>query len=230
MKKIILLVLLAISIAPAYSQTSIGITGGYNHASLRRGDKIKASGLDVDAYSGWKAGIIADHHLSGKFYLQPQLLLNTKGHNIAIADSSEIQYSFDHLRRRLTYLELQINLLFKQPAGAGKIFAGAGPYVGRGVSGNARYDKEENGQRMTTCYTIKYRSKEPVDPAGQVNYLKPYDTGINFLAGYELKNGLFFNAVYSMGLNRIFYNHYSGDINKNTYFGLSVGYFFKKFS
>ncbi|MCF6402840.1 PorT family protein [Chitinophaga filiformis] len=231
MKNFILLALLAICTAPAFAQTSIGIIGGYNHASLRSRNNTKASGLDVNPYAGWRAGIITDHHLFGKFHLQPQLLLNTKGHNIDVTSSDAVQYSFVYARRRFTYLELQTSLLFKQQTGAGKIFAGAGPYIGRGISGKDRYDEEWNGRRISNYYPIKYRDKEPIGAeADGVTYLKPYDIGVNFQAGYELKNGLFFNAVYSLGLNHIFHGHSSGNIDKNTYFGLSVGYFFKKFS
>jgi hypothetical protein len=235
MRKIILFVLLTSSILSSYAQTSIGLIGGYNHSTLRSNDdNLAERGIDNSYYSGWRAGIITDHHLFGKFYLQPQLLINTKGYNISFKNTNGNAYQMNHLSRRLTYLELQTNLLFKQQAGTGKFFVGAGPYIGRGISGLERFDGDyQDGRTFTSYYTIKYSSKEPGNPNNQlsgVTYMKPYDAGVNFLAGYELKNGLFFNAVYSLGLNHQFFGQVGNDGDKNTYFGLSIGYFFKKFS
>ncbi len=81
-------------------------------------------------------------------------------------------------------------------------------------------------------YVIKYKKKyPPLDPyntVGAVRYVKPYDAGVNLLAGYELKNGLFFNVIYSLGLKDTGY--FSTYKDKNVCLGLSVGYFLKRWS
>ncbi|SHM77286.1 outer membrane beta-barrel protein [Chitinophaga sp. CF418] len=234
MKKIILLALLAVGIAPVHAQTSVGITGGYNLNSIRPNSSIEAMGYNVSSRSGWHAGLVADKRLWKKYYLQPQLLLNEKGYNYTYGMNEAPTYSFNKFKTRLLYLELQANLLFKQQTGNGKLFVGAGPYIARGISGLERWDGQSYNSNMgsvvrfTKYSVVNYRSKAPDYAYGNITHIKPYDKGLNFLAGYELKNGLFFNVVYSLELNNRGYdNNYK---NKNTYFGLTAGYFLKKFS
>ncbi|SDG11345.1 outer membrane beta-barrel protein [Chitinophaga filiformis] len=228
MKKIILLALLAVSIMPAFAQTSIGVIGGYNLSSITP----KLYGYDVTSRSGWRAGLIADRRLWSKFYLQPQLVLNKKGYNYAFYNS-ETGIS-GKTERQLLYAELQAIMLFKQQFHGGKLFAGAGAYIGRGIDGSERsknhYELNGSPVTSTTHYDVKYRNNEPeYIPGSEVKrYVKPYDAGLNFLAGYELKNGLFFNATYSLGLTEL--GHWGGWNSRNTYWGLSVGCFLKKFS
>lgn len=232
MKKLLLLALLSISMLPAYSQTSIGVIGGYNLNSVYPISKQETPGYNVSSRSGWRAGLVADKRLSKKFYLQPQLLLNEKGYNRTYTSNEAPTYPSGEFKTRLLYLELQTNLLFKQQIRNGKFFAGAGPYIARGVGGTEKLDDQyynTDGKllRSTNYYIIKYRNKIPDYIYGNIRHVKPYDAGLNFLAGYELKNGLFFNVTYSMELNNRGYTKASE--SKNTYFGLTAGYFLKKF-
>jgi hypothetical protein len=233
MKKFLLLALLASSMLPVYSQTSVGIIGGYNLNSVYPKSKLEMAGYNVSSRSGWRAGLVADKQLSKKFYLQPQLLLNEKGYNRAFASNEAPTYPSGEFKTRLLYLELQTNLLFKQQIRNGKFFAGAGPYIARGIGGTERsdgqyYDTNNKLQRFTDYYVIKYRNKIPDYTYGKIAHVKPYDAGLSFLAGYELKNGLFFNVTYSMELNNRSYTKASE--SKNTYLGLTAGYFLKKFN
>jgi hypothetical protein len=233
MRKIVLLALLAISMLPTYAQTSVGVIGGYNLNSVYPTSKQEMPGYNVSSRSGWRAGLVADKRLLKKFYLQPQLLLNEKGYNNTYASNEAPTYSSGEFKTRLLYLELQANLLFKQQFGNGKFFVGAGPYIARGIGGVEKLDGryyDTNGalQRFTNYYVIKYRNKAPDYIYGNVRHVKPYDAGLNFLAGYELKNGLFFNVTYSMELNN--YRYTKAFESKNAYFGLTAGYFLKKFN
>ncbi|PSL30914.1 outer membrane beta-barrel protein [Chitinophaga ginsengisoli] len=231
MKKLLLLALLAISMLPVYSQTSVGVIAGYNAGSRHPQYQSPVGISDYSPLSTWRAGLVADHHLWKKFYLQPQLLLNNKGEKEHYTDLRPVDYT-NKTSTRLLSLELQANFIFKQEWGKGKFFVGAGPYLGRGISGKCKYKGYNGvtGERFyfDGSYPVKYKRKvETPDPT--VLYQKPYDAGINFQAGYELKNGLFFNAVYSRGLNYQGYNT-DGNRSKSTYWGVSVGYLLKKFS
>ncbi|MCF6402841.1 PorT family protein [Chitinophaga filiformis] len=229
MKKILLLALLAISMLPVYSQTSVGVIGGYNLASLHPKQKQMYGSWDYDFKQGWRAGLIADHRLWKKFHLQPQLLLNSKGYKSRYYYNGPFAFSSERILRML-YLELQANLLFKEPLGSGKLLIGAGPYLSRGIGGKLRARGFQVYSDGTTSYDqkfpIKFRKESGNDAT--VSYQKPYDAGLNFQTGYECKNGLFFNAVYSLGLTN--YNYSKELKSKNTYFGLGVGYFLKKLS
>jgi hypothetical protein len=232
MKKILLLSLLAISILPVFAQTSIGVIGGYNLAWRYPKNPQQAGTQDYSLKPRWRAGLITDHHLWKKLYLQPQLLLNTKGFHEK-ASSIGAPGTFDYATERdlrVLYLEIQANFLLKERLGNGKLFLGAGPYLARGITGRSKAKgfSSLGGQRTD------YDMQVPVKFSNEVVYNTPnvyekhYDAGLNFLAGYELKNGLFFNAVYSLGLTNLYYDdNYK---SKNTYVGLSVGYFFKRFN
>ncbi|MFN5134701.1 MAG: PorT family protein, partial [Chitinophagaceae bacterium] len=56
--------------------------------------------------------------------------------------------------------------------------------------------------------------------------IRRIDLGVNVLAGYELKNGLFFSANYTRGLTN--WLNVSTDTWRNNLLGVSVGYFFGK--
>ncbi|MCF6402839.1 PorT family protein [Chitinophaga filiformis] len=233
MKKIILLALLAIGITPSFGQTSVGIIGGYNLNSIYPKSNHEVLGYKVSSRSGWRAGLVADKRLWKKFYLQPQLLLNEKGYNRPFTTNVAPAYATGEFKTRLLYLELQANLLFKQQIGKSKLFVGAGPYIARGIGGLETWDiqsYDQNGvlQSSTNYSAIVYRNKKPDYSYGNVVHVKPYDVGFNFLAGYELKNGLFFNVTYGRELNNRGYTR--GFESKNTYFGLTAGYFLKRFS
>ncbi len=230
MKKIILLALLAIGILPAYSQTSIGVIGGYNLSSIVPKRNLESWGYDVSSRSGWRAGVITDHHLWGKFYLQPQLLLNRKGYDYSF--HNEVSGNYSKRERQFLYLELQASLMFKQQLGKGKLIVGAGHYIGRGITGKERLtgymDLDGRQVYFIDHSKIKFKSKEPSNSTFPYDtYAKPYDLGINCLVGYELKNGLFFNVTYSEGITELGYYNGPGG---NTYWGLTVGYFLKRFN
>ncbi len=233
MKKILLLALLLVSMLPIYAQTSIGVIAGYNRSSTNPGNyKGQYPNSNFSFKSGWRAGVTTDHRLSKKFYLQPQLLLNSKGRNYDVPYSQELPQELSSTIQ-LLYLELQANMVFKQQWGSGKFFVGAGPYIGRGVGGSEKRTGyiEINGEKhhFDTKYKVKFVNNVPIPADDNNTYYEPNDVGLNLQAGYELKNGLFFNAVYSLGLTNLY--HSPADPNpKNTYWGLSVGYFFKKFN
>lgn len=233
MKKLFMLALLAVSILPVYSQTSIGLIGGYNLAGIHPGNADNQyPNSDYSFRSGWRAGLITDHRLSKKIYLQPQLLLNSKGMNYDVSYTREMPQEISD-KVQLLYLELQANMVFKQQLGSGKFLVGAGPYIGRGLGGSEKRKGfvEVNGVKnyFETKYPAKFRNNRPIPADDRFAYFEPNDVGLNFQAGYELKNGLFFNAVYSLGFTNLY--HSPADSNpKHTCFGLSVGYFFKKFS
>jgi hypothetical protein len=233
MKNFLLLALLLAGMLPTYSQTSVGLIGGYNLAGIHPRSWDNQYPNSKNSFrSTWRAGVITDHHLWKKLYLQPQLLLNSKGRNYKVSYTREMPQELSD-RTQLLYLELQANMVFKQQLGSGKFFAGAGPYVGRGIGGSARRKGyvEVNGEKnyFDVKLPAKFVNNVPIPADENRVYFEPNDVGLNLQAGYELKNGLFFNAVYSLGLTNLY--HSPADPNpKNTYFGISVGYFFKTFN
>jgi hypothetical protein len=222
MKKQVLVLLALFGTLSTYAQVSFGVKAGFNSASI-------SSEGEASRLSAWHAGGIADISLAENFSLQPQLLVSVKGsktkgfsETIEVPGAEPIVYDFPSTKTSLTYLEVPVNFLYKLEAGAGKVFFGAGPYVGFGLTGKVKVDAEgaEDGD-------IKFDGKKEaeLEEGDEDGHLKRLDAGANFLAGYELKNGLLFSVNYSLGLTNI---DPDGAKSKNGYIGISVGYLFGK--
>lgn len=205
MKKNVVLLTLALvaTTLSSYAQVSFGVKAGYNSATVSTENNEGTSRL-----SGFHAGVIADLSLAESFSLQPQLLYSAKGIKIKDFDMNENETKVSY---KLNYLELPVNFLYKPQVGAGKLFVGAGPYVALGLGGKFGDTK------------VKFDGKKSadIDETDDNVHLKALDAGANFLAGYELKNGLLFSINYSLGLTNV---SPDGDKSKNSYIGISVGY------
>ncbi|ACU64538.1 porin family protein [Chitinophaga pinensis] len=238
MRKILLLALFNLGFLYSHAQTSFGITAGLGNAKMRFPDD---DGLNYKINPSWRAGIMADVKLIGKFYLQPQLLISRKGNHTYIGNADQpAAFIFDvHEKTHLTYLELPVNLVLKFPLGSGKFITGAGGYIAYGLGGK---DKITGTERATGAdyerkIDVKFEKEPHLAEAdfGKTTYYRPIDLELNFLAGYEFKNGLGLNFTYSPGLKNmapppivigpstIIYNR-----RMNTYAGLSVTYMLKK--
>lgn len=238
MKTIILSALISIAALPVCAQLSIGIIGGYSHATQRIADRpfsnqdFASPNPSVHAnvkYSPqWHGGVIADLRLIKGFHIQPQVLISSKGMKEEETRSGE-HWVTGTYKTRLIYLEIPVNLVYKMRVGPGKLAIGAGPYLAFPLSGTYK-DKgtviDPNGQQVGSFANdenIQFDDFAANTATGK--YYKNSDAGINFIAGYECKNGLLFNINYSMGLTDVYPK--TPEVRKNAYFGISAGYLFK---
>jgi hypothetical protein len=236
MRKIVLLSILSLGTLPIYAQTSFGLLAGFNMATQCVRDnapRVNSSFIPL-----WRAGIAADIHIADGFYLQPQLLVNAKGgkttshYNVPDVPiyTDFIQTKAVTNKVRALYLELPVNMLYKFTLCSGKVIAGAGPYAAIGLGGRVISDYRYNtgasirGEESD----LKFKNlKEP--PRGNMFgtvYYKPLEAGFNFIAGYELNNGLALHINYSLGLTDV--SSFDDSTVKNSYFGLTAGYFLRK--
>lgn len=228
MKRIILIVALSLYMLPTFSQISLGITGGgtlsryhYTHDSFSKYRKNTF-------ITAWHAGLIAETKLTGNFYLQPQLLVSRQGAIVEFDMTSDNNRNYLKGVNHTTYLQLPLNVVYKYK----RWYAGAGPYMARGLGG--RYHNRSvyiYGDGVGGISVNETKGK--VQFSSSADKVKPYnlfmramDYGANFIGGYEFKNGLFLNVNYNMGLTGI----YGTDLKvKNRYWGLSAGWFLKRF-
>jgi hypothetical protein len=126
----------------------------------------------------------------------------------------------DNNEVKLTYIEIPVNFIYKPILGAGRMLLGFGPYVGFGLGGKV---KSNDGKETDVEFTKNY------DAGVNKPQYKGIDGGANFLAGYELKNNLSFQINAQLGLTQLTPG-IDGEDNpikqKNTNFGVSVGYRF----
>jgi hypothetical protein len=198
MKKLLLIVVMVVSGGMISAQTKFGIKLGYNAGSVTSNDpEIKEDGGTL---SGIGFGAFAEFSLGKNFSLQPQLNYNRKGVAVAHAGHSD-KFQFN-------VLDIPVNALYRSNNG---FFIGAGPNFGFNLSGGLRAhdDPDENFD-----FTF---GKNP----GQI---KKMDLGLNFLTGYELKNGLFISANYLAGLTNL--SNVPNETWRNNLLNVSLGYSF----
>ena len=157
---------------------------------------------------GTSVGAMADMPFTWDVSIQPVLQFLQKG-----GQGSE---DFDHRTIRLNYLELPINLVYHGNGKHSQIVIGMGLSFSYGLYGTGKIPLDGQVRNIS----IKF-ANSPDD------LLRPLEVGINALAGYEWKNGIFFQCNVNRGFNNV-YNQNPSDPHaplwSNIYFGLRVGY------
>ena len=197
--------------ALSQSVTTYGLRAGVNFQNIN-GKNAAGDRLEYRITPGFHIGANAEIPLADDYFIQPGVLFTTKG---AKEKSSDSKLSF-------SYIEVPVNFLYKPVLGTGKLLLGFGPYAAFGVK--AKYNPE-TGNDIDIMFRNKITSSEAV--SGN-SYIKRFDAGANFLAGYELSNNVSLQLNAQLGLVKINpeYEGITTDKSsfKNTGFGLSVGY------
>lgn len=231
MKKGILLVLLSAGVAlAANAQVSFGVhangigAGGKMESEVE-GETIK---FDLKNRFSWKAGAVAFVPIAPNFTIMAQLNLLSKGGKISESYSESYEgtdYSIEtKMEARLTYIEVPLNITYSSE----NFWVGAGPSLSYGIGG-----------KSTSSFVTKADGKvvESSEEEGKVKFdgkadnsddlhLKALEMGANFTAGYKFNNGLFVQANFNLGLSNI--SPAENSTWKNRYFGIGVGYVFRK--
>lgn len=238
MKTILLSTLVTIAALPVCAQLSIGIIGGYSHATQNVSNRpattpdytypLPSIYTETKYFPQWHGGLIADLGLFKGFHIQPQVLISSKG--VKEEESWRPEHWVDATRKtRLIYLEIPLNLLYKFRLGRGKLAIGAGPYYAFPLSGTYKDEgkvTDPNGMPVgafNSTGNIQFDDHIPNTAMGR--FYKNSDAGVNFIAGYECKNGLLFNINYSLGLTNVYPKE--PEVRKNAYIGISAGYQFR---
>lgn len=164
-------------------------------------------------------GGIIDLQVGRTFTFQPGLILGGKG--VKFENSGSGYSSSDKIS--LMYLEVPVNFVANFAAGSGKFFVGAGPYYSLAISGKIKSDASFTNGGITVSESsnedVKFGKNEDDD-------LKRGDFGLNFLAGYGLKNGLNLHAGYGLGLRSISNEDSSLIKFRNNVISIGLGYTF----
>ena len=185
--------------------TTFGIKAGVNFYNIN--GKEEGTTLSNKLKPGFTVGVNAEIPIAPGFYFQPGLSFITKGTKVT-------QSGYD-AKYTLNYLELPLNLIYKAGLTQGNVLLGFGPYLGYGIGGKIK--------TQGTSTDIKFKST----PGTDVNtvYYKPFDAGLNLLAGYEFTNRLSVQLDAQLGVVNI--NAYNNNAKyHNTGFGASLEYRF----
>ncbi len=196
-------------------QVTFGVKGGFSLANQQIKADNDLAQAEVDNFNDSKkmlpafhGGVTADIALSENIVVQPALQFAQKGIKFEFNDGKQ------KLKNTLNYLELPINVLYRQSASGG-FYGGVGPYVAYALNG--KYITQEGDE-----------PEEKKDVDFDTDNIKRFDAGANFMVGYELPMGVTVGANYSLGFININDDKDAGIIAKNNYIGISVGYKFKR--
>jgi hypothetical protein len=193
--------LILLATKPAFAQIKVGICGGLNLATVA-GQGL--NGYNVNTRTSFHLGVIVEKPFSQTLNIQSGLLLSSKGAKIAgTTFTSEISP---------LYLEVPVNILYRERFGNNRFQLFAGPYVALGIAGKEK---------------ITYRSEISSNDlkfgtADDSNFILT-DLGVNVGAGIEIQRFLI-RFQYGLSLlNLDPQNMDSADI-KHRVIGISMGY------
>lgn len=199
MRKILVFASLVIFTFSVNAQrTTFGLKGGLNLSTVKTNEDDFNE--DRAMLPTFHIGPVMNIGVSNNFSVQPQLLLQGKGVAQAHGGHKD-KFSF-------LSLDLPVNLLYR----SGGFFIGGGPNLGINLSGKltAEEDPSEN-----TDFTF-----------GDNGHYKRTNVGVNFLTGYQLRNGLSIQANYLAGLTN--WRRTANETWRNHVIGIGLGYMFNR--
>ncbi len=231
MKKlfIILSILLtSVSAIAQNNQVKFGLKAGVTFPTIAaKGGASAYDGPEPSDYSSTTSfylGGTINLPLSNVFSIQPGLSLIGKGANAKYYNSNfepgtNLFIFQGSYKLNTMYLEVPVNAVFNVNIGSGKIFFGGGPYYGLAVSGKIK----SVGTAIRNGNTVDDSRDFDID-FGTDGMFKRGDFGLNFLAGYQLKNDFNIHAGYGLGLTTITGENIRFYQEKNRVLSVGVGY------
>jgi hypothetical protein len=194
MKKIVVILVAIFATNVAIAQVNFGFRAGYNSATVNSSDEEITE--DGKALSGLNIGALMNVKLKGNLSFQTGLSIGTKGVSVAHEGHAD--------KFKFTAADIPMNLVLNTKSG---LFVGTGLNFGYNLSGklDAEDDPDEN-------YSFEF---------GKGKDFFRSDLGLNFLAGYQTKSGLFLSANSLVGLKDL---KPGPETWKNNLFSISIGY------
>lgn len=124
MKKIILLIVCAVSFAATQAQVDLGVKGGFNLANLV-GPDVDDNSIKLSFYVGGYAKL----PLADRFSVQPELVFSRQG--------AKFEDPGDDDKYRLNYLNIPVMFQYNDPSG---FYGETGPQFGFKVSAKVKGD------------------------------------------------------------------------------------------
>lgn len=202
-------------------KSSFGIFGGLNFQNINGKDDA-GNKLTNSLVPRFNIGINYEIPIAPEFYFQPGLQFITKGTKGTVMYSNNSETHAITREIKMNYIEMPLNLVFKPLLGTGHLILGFGPYVGYSMGGKAKF----TGTSAPSDADIQFAKTAPTSDANNLIYFKRLDVGADFFVGYEMQNGLNLLLNSQLGLVNINSTTPSKLAEKNTGFGLALGYRF----
>jgi hypothetical protein len=207
--------------SPEVGTSTFGIYGGVNFQNINGKD---AMGIDLSnsLVPRFTIGVNYEIAIAPEFYIQPGVQFVTKGTKGPMEYKKNADTYTVTREINMNYIEVPLNLVFKPNLGRGFVVLGLGPYVGYSVGGKAKFE----GSTKPEDSDIQFADAVPTNDENNLVYFKRMDTGANLFVGYEVHNGINILLNTQLGLLNINSSTTSKMENKNTGFGLTLGYRF----
>ena len=185
---------------------------------------------DANQLTSFHVGLVADLPLGSVISFQPGILFTGKGAKTQSGDASTNNYS--KATTNPYYVEVPANLVFKAPIGNGaKLFVGAGPYLGVGVSGKSKIEIVRPLIGKTEIEKdIEFSDDDPTtldsEEGAGFGVMRRFDYGLNGLAGIEGKS-IVVGINYGLGLAKLQSGANNNEDDKTKYRLLSLPIGFK---
>lgn len=228
MKFLLFCIAACFSTAVVNAQSGAQIKAGLNLANVSVTDDGRVN--DANKLTSFQVGIVGDVPLGSIFYLQPGILFTGKGAKTQSGDASSNNYS--KATTNPYYIEVPANLLLKAPIGGGtKLFVGAGPYLGIGVSGKTKIETVRPLLgRSEIERAIEFSNDDPTtldyEEGAGFGIMRRFDYGLNGTAGIEGKS-VVLGVNYGYGLAKLQSGANNNQDNNNKHRVLSITLGFK---
>lgn len=220
--KTLLLAFATLTFSYSLSAQSFGVHLGGNLASAKiKDDAGGFPGLSPESKLGFLAGVTAEIPIAASVHFRPEVNFIQKGYKMFFSEDFGTGPIEVDGKETLNYLEVPLNITYSLPAGSNKVFLGAGPSFGLGLSGKYKFTTKFPGQPTETEEGDTNFGGDEVE-----DDYKPLDLGLNINGGFQLTSGFFLKLAYTFGLSNL--SHDSETSHKNKGFSFSVGYLFPK--
>jgi hypothetical protein len=196
-----LAIFLMISVTDICAQIKTGYVIGLNLSTVTLKTNVYSSHPKTPV--GIHFGGVVEIPLRGKFSFQPGLLFSAKGSDYKL-DTTDISIA-------PVYIEIPANIVYVIGSADANIFLYTGPYFAFGIGGY----KIEGGNELKYL-RFGFRAN---------NDLKPFDVGLNFGAGINIK-GFRISASYELGLANVIPAANVISEMKNDVIGISISTLF----
>lgn len=214
--------------ATAIGQGSTQIKAGINLANVSTTDDGRVT--DANQLTSFHVGLVSDIPLGSVLSFQPGILFTGKGAKTQSGDASTNNYS--KATTNPFYIEVPANLVFKAPIGTNaKLFFGAGPYLGVGVSGKTKIENVRPLLGKSEFErNIEFSNDDPTtldyEEGAGFGIMRRFDYGFNGLAGIEGKS-IVLGVNYGLGMAKLQSGANNNEDNNNKHRVLSVSVGFK---
>lgn len=218
--------------ATTLATTAMAQSGSYIKAGINLANvSTTADGRveDANQLTSYHVGIVGDVPLGSVFSFQPGLLFTGKGAKTQTGDASSNNYS--KATTNPYYIEIPANLVLKAPIGSGtKLFVGAGPYLGIGISGKTKIETVRPLLGKSEIERdIEFSNDDPTtldyEEGAGFGIMRRFDYGLNGTAGIEGKS-IVLGVNYGLGLAKLQSgaNNNEDNNNKHRVLSFSIGF------